>query len=169
MVQLIIFFVFAVLAVFGGIMVISHRNPVYSALFLVLTFFSLAGEYVLLSAHFIAVVHVAVYAGAIMVLFLFVIMLLNVKVETRARGAFKYMILIALPVAFVLFLELGYLALRGFEKRVVQGNDLGTVESIGEALFSTYLLPFEITSILLLVAMMGALYLSKRKLTVVKE
>ncbi len=169
MVQLILFFAFAVLAVFGAVLVISHRNPVYSALFLVLTFFSLAGEYVLLMAHFIAVVHVAVYAGAIMVLFLFVIMLLNVKVEERARGAFKYMILIALPVAIVLFLELGYLALRGFREQVAQGNDLGTVESIGNALFSTYLLPFEITSILLLVAMMGALYLSKRKLTVVKE
>ena len=169
MVQLILFFVFAVLAVFGAIMVVAHRNPVYSALFLVLTFFSLAGEYVLLLAHFIAVVHVAVYAGAIMVLFLFVIMLLNVKVESRAPGAFKYMIILALPVSVVLLLELGYLALQGFRNQMVQGNELGTVESIGTALFSTYLLPFEITSVLLLVAMMGALYLSKRKLTVVKE
>jgi NADH-quinone oxidoreductase subunit J len=169
MLQLILFFIFAALAVLGGIVVISHRNPIYSALFLVLTLFALAGEYVLLLAHFIAVVHVAVYAGAIMVLFLFVIMLLNIREEARAAGAFRYMIYIALPMAVILFVELGYLAFQGFQTATVQANTNGTVESIGNALFSTYVLPFEITSVLLLVAMAGALYLSKKKLSVANE
>lgn len=169
MIQLILFSIFAGLAVLGGIMVIAHRNPIYSALFLILTLFALAGEYVLLLAHFIAVVHVAVYAGAIMVLFLFVIMLLNIRTESQAPGAFRYMIYIAIPLAVLLFLELGYLAFQGFSEVTVKANTFGTVESLGNALFSTYVLPFEITSILLLVAMLGALYLSKRKLSEVKE
>lgn len=169
MLPIILFFVFAALALLGGIMVISHRNPIYSALFLVLTLFALAGEYVLLLAHFIAVVHLAVYAGAIMVLFLFVIMLLNIRSEARATGAFKYMIYLAVPLAIVLFLELGYLAFQGFQQAVVKDTDLGTVESVGQALFSTYVLPFEITSVLLVVAMAGALFLSKRKLQTAKD
>jgi len=169
MIQLILFFTFAFLAVLGAVMVISHRNPIYSALFLILTFFSLAGIYILLLAHFIAIVHIAVYAGAIMVLFLFVIMLLNIKAETQARGAFKYMSYVAVPMAIILFLELGYLGFKQYQESVSKANEIGTVESIGSALFSTYLLPFEITSVLLVVAMAGALFLSKKKLSVAKE
>jgi NADH-quinone oxidoreductase subunit J len=169
MIQLILFFTFAFLAVLGAVMVISHRNPIYSALFLILTLFSLAGEYILLLAHFIAIVHIAVYAGAIMVLFLFVIMLLNIKAETQAKGAFKYMIYIAIPMAIILFLELGYIGFQQYKESVTKSSEIGTVENIGSALFSSYLLPFEITSILLLVAMAGALFLSKKKLAVSKE
>jgi NADH-quinone oxidoreductase subunit J len=104
-----------------------------------------------------------------MVLFLFVIMLLNIKAETRARGAFKYMSYLAVPMAIILFLELGYLGFQQYQKSVTKANEIGTVESIGSALFSTYLLPFEITSVLLVVAMAGALFLSKKKLSVAKE
>jgi len=167
MLNLILFFVFAIMAVMGGIMVIALRNPIYSALSLVLTLFSLAGEYILLMAHFIALVHIAVYAGAIMVLFLFVIMLLNIRAEERAPGAFRYMIYVGVPMAIILFYELGYLGLKAFKQAYVQGSDLGTVERIGQALFSQYVLPFEITSVLLLVAMLGAVFLSKRKLEIV--
>ncbi len=169
MLHMILFFTFAVIAVLSAVMVIAHRNPVYSAMFLVVTFFSLAGIYVLLLAHFIAVVHIAVYAGAIMVLFLFVVMLLNLKTETRAPGAFRYMIYIGLPLVVVLFLELGHIVFHGYRTAFVRETSVGTVEHLGKALFSTYVLPFEITSILLLVAMLGALYLSKRKLTVEKD
>ena len=169
MIQLILFFTFAFLAVRGGVMVIAHRNPIYSALFLILTLFSLAGIYILLLAHFIAIVHIAVYAGAIMVLFLFVIMLLNIRAETQARGAFKYMSYVAVPMAIILFLELGYLGFQQYRESVTKANEIGTVESIGSALFSTYLLPFEITSVLLVVAMAGALFLSKKNLSVAKE
>ncbi len=169
MIQMILFFIFAFLAVAGGVMVISHRNPIYSALFLILTLFSLAGIYILLLAHFIAIVHIAVYAGAIMVLFLFVIMLLNLKTETRAKGAFKYMIYLAVPMAIILCLELGIIGFHQYREALSKPGDIGTVESIGTALFSTYLLPFEITSVLLIVAMAGALFLSKKKLLVSKE
>lgn len=169
MIQMILFFIFAILAVGGGVMVVSHRHPVYSALFLILTLFSLAGIYVLLLAHFIAIVHIAVYAGAIMVLFLFVIMLLNLKSEAQAKGAFKYMIYLAVPMAIILCLELGFIGFHQYQQAFNTPNDIGTVESIGTALFSTYLLPFEITSVLLIVAMAGALFLSKKKLLVSKE
>lgn len=169
MLPLILFFIFAGLAVLGGVLVVSFRNPVYSALSLVLTLFALAGEFILLLAHFIAIVQIAVYAGAIMVLFLFVIMLLNIKTEQQAPGALKYMIYIALPMAVLLFMELGYLGFQGYQTAMVRNTDVGTVESVGNALFSSYVLPFEISSILLLVAMLGALYFSKRKLTIVKE
>ena len=168
MLQVILFYVFAVLAVLGGIMVVVHRNPIYSALSLVLTLFALAGEYILLMAHFIAIVHIAVYAGAIMVLFLFVIMLLNIRIEERAPGAFRYMVYVGVPLAALLFVELGYLAFQGFQKATIHQVDVGTVEKIGQALFSKYVLPFEITSVLLLVAMVGAIYLSKRKLEIIE-
>lgn len=169
MIQMILFFIFAFLALLGGIMVISNRNPIYSALFLILTLFSLAGIYILLLAHFIAIVHIAVYAGAIMVLFLFVIMLLNLKTEAQAKGAFKYMIYLTVPMAIILFLELGFIGFNQYQQAVSKPNEIGTVESIGTALFSTYLLPFEITSVLLIVAMSGALFLSKKKLLLSKE
>jgi NADH-quinone oxidoreductase subunit J len=143
MIQLILFFTFAFLAVLGAVMVISHRNPIYSALFLILALFSLAGEYILLLAHFIAIVHIAVYAGD--------------------------MIYIAIPMAIILFLELGYIGFQQYKESVTKSSEIGTVENIGSALFSSYLLPFEITSILLLVAMAGALFLSKKKLAVSKE
>ncbi|RMG64150.1 MAG: NADH-quinone oxidoreductase subunit J [Calditrichaeota bacterium] len=167
MVATALFYIFAAIATAGAIMVVAQRNPVYSALYLVLTLFALAGEYVLLMAHFIAIVHVAVYAGAIVVLFLFVIMLLNVRLEERAPDAFRYMIYAGLPMAAILFVEMGYFAFRGFQQAMVQGTRVGLVESIGRALFSQYVLPFEVASILLLVAMIGALYLSKRKLEIV--
>jgi NADH-quinone oxidoreductase subunit J len=166
MLVLTLFFIFAGIAVMGGILVVSFRNPIYCAFALVVTLFALAGEYILLMAHFIAIVHIAVYAGAIMVLFLFVVMLLNIQTEERPSGGLRYMIYLAIPITVVLFFELGYLIFKGFEKSFVKDTDLGTVEKIGEALFSQYVLPFEIASIVLIVAMIGALYLSKKKLAV---
>ena len=169
MVATILFYVFAGLAVLGAVMVIVHRNPIYSALSLILTLFSLAGIYVLLMAHFIAIVHIAVYAGAIMVLFLFVIMLLNVRIEEKAPGAFRYMVFLAVPMVAILFYELAQIAFAAFHRAPVKNTDVGSVESIGNALFSQYVLPFEITSIILIVAMAGAVYLAKRRLNLAKD
>lgn len=166
MVELILFWLFAILAVAGAFGVVVHPNPVKSALLLIITFFALAGEYILLMAHFIAIVHIAVYAGAIMVLFLFVIMLLNVPAETLKEGVWTAVRYIGFALAILLFAEIGYFGFKGFRNAYVQETDLGTVERIGQALFSKYVLPFEIASILLLVAMLGALYLSKRKLQI---
>lgn len=160
----ILFYIFAALAVLGGIMVILHKNPVYSVLSLILTFFSLAGIYVLLSAHFIAIVHIAVYAGAIMVLFLFTVMLLNVKVETKSQTLVGKMKWVAIPAVAVALGYMGYFIFQGFSGKMTHENTLGTVESIGQNLFTTYVFPFEVTSILLVVAIIGALYLSKKKL-----
>lgn len=164
MVELILFWIFAVIAVGGAFGVVVHPNPVKCALLLVITFFALAGEYILLMAHFIAIVHIAIYAGAIMVLFLFVIMLLNVPEETRSGGIWTALRYGGFALAILLFFEIGYFGFKGFQTAYLQQTDLGTVERIGQALFSKYVLPFEIASILLLVAMLGALYLSKRKL-----
>jgi NADH-quinone oxidoreductase subunit J len=166
MVELILFWVFAIIAVIGAFGVVVHPHPIKSALLLVVTFFALAGEYVLLMAHFIAIVHIAVYAGAIMVLFLFVIMLLNLQTEALKEGAWTAVRYIGFAMAIFLFAEIGYFGFKGFRNAYIQETDLGTVERIGQALFSKYVLPFEIASILLIVAMLGALYLSKRKLQI---
>ena len=142
----------------------------HSALFLVLTFFCLAGLYLLLNAQFIAAVQVIVYAGAIMVLFLFVIMLLNLEKEEGSPGGHGMQKFSAMVMAVLLAIALGSI----MSARVFTGvkgtytvekvNAVGNSEVIGRLLFTEYLLPFEITSILLLAAIVGAIILSKRKL-----
>ena len=172
MVEPILFAVFAVLAVASAIGVIAFRNPVHSALSLVLTFFSLAGLFILMGAHFVAAVQVIVYAGAIMVLFLFVIMLLNLGRE--APGDFKGPLGIAAAALLgaVLLLQLRVLS------RTTPPGDIqlpegalaelqreqGVVGAVARPLFSEYLIPFEITSLLLLAAIVGAVVLAKRRL-----
>jgi len=149
-------------------MVITRRNPVISALFLILNFFCLAGLYLTLNAQFIAVIQVLVYAGAIMVLFLFVIMLLNLGDEERLKEKLSFKRIFAAGLSFGLLLELVYIV--GFIDVPMpagdfsKGVEIGTVEYIGEELFTTYLFPFEITSVLLLAAMVGAVVLAKRKM-----
>jgi len=183
-----VFYILAVLAVLSALLCIVQRNPVASALWLVSTMFSLAAIYVLLNAQFIAVIQVLVYAGAVMVLFLFVIMLLNLGREgSDLRG--KPVRLVALVVGLALLGELALLArltpgsLAGMQgslpgagtplgafaaaQAVLARGDsasVGVVGTIAEPLFRTYLVPFEITSILLLAAAVGAVVLAKRKL-----
>ena len=157
---------------------ILHRNPVYSAIFLIVTLFALAGFYVMLNAPFVASVHLIVYAGAIMVLFLFVIMLLNLQKDApREGGKFLRRALgAALTLAFLA--ELGALfAFKFYDQQnvvpasAVAGVGVGTGEvvvgstrAIGAELFTKYLLPFEIASVVLLVAMIGAVVIGKKKL-----
>ncbi len=166
----ILFYLFALIAVASGVAMVLHRNPVYSAIFLIVTLFAFAGFFVLLNAPFVAAVHVIVYAGAIMVLFLFVIMLLNLK-RDPAREAGKVTrraIGVILVLAFIV--ELGALlfaatANNGVSNNIPNANSLvGSTEVIGRSLFTTYLFPFEVASILLLVGMVGAIVLAKRKL-----
>ena len=161
-----LFYIFAFLTLVFGFLVIANpfsRNPVTSAMFLVLTLGSLAGLFVLLHAFFLAAVQVLVYAGAVMVLFLFVIMLLDLRVEERRKlkvaGAIAAVISVGAIVA--LFLQSLY------------GSPLGTRSAptlegatlpLGQLLFKQYLLPFEIVSVLLLVAMVGVVLLSKKDL-----
>ncbi|MBI4462919.1 MAG: NADH-quinone oxidoreductase subunit J [Acidobacteria bacterium] len=160
-----VFFVFAGLAVVGAVNLIWQRHPIHSALSLILVMGSLAVLYLLLGAEFLAAVQVIVYAGAIMVLFVFVIMLLNIGEEERTSWSrvAKY---VGLPVGVFLLGEIGYLLYRVIPPHdVVDPNRfVGTVEAVGERLFTEFLLPFEVTSILILVALMGAVVLAKREL-----
>jgi NADH-quinone oxidoreductase subunit J len=158
------FFALAIPLVAAAAMVILHPNPVYSALFLVLTLFLLAVYFLFLDAHMIAVLQIIVYAGAIMVLFLFVIMLLNVQADPGERQR-PGLFLTASIGGAVLVAELFLLLRRSPPEAAPEQipERFGTVEALSEQLFTDFLLPFEITSILLLVAVVGAVILAKRK------
>ena len=162
-----LFFIFAAVAIVTALLVIFSRNTIYSALFLVMTLFSVAGIFLLLEAYFLAVVQVIIYAGAIMVLFLFVIMLLNIEKETKFFSFSNPRILLV-SLFSVVFLGFIFTLIAGSVNLLDSGAEnypeLGSVENIGITLFTTYLLPFEITSLLLLVALVGAVLLSKRSL-----
>ncbi len=152
----------------SAILVVTRRNPVIAALYLVLNLFTLAGLYLTLHAQFIAVIQVLVYAGAIMVLFLFVIMLLNLGDEQRLKERLSLKKLIAVGLSVGLLLQLiyivGYLDVTLPEGKLSQGVEIGTVEYIGKKLFTEFLFPFEVTGIILLVAIVGAVILAKKRL-----
>ncbi len=163
------FLLLAAVSIVTAILVIIQRNAVTSAIYLIINFFSLAGIYLMLTAQFIAVIQVLVYAGAIMVLFLFVIMLLNLGKE-------KFVVRHILQKVFGVLFGISLLALIGlvFRSVLLEGNKgtfspekvaaLGNTEIVARLLFTDFLLPFEITSILLLVAMIGAIVLAKKEL-----
>jgi NADH-quinone oxidoreductase subunit J len=160
-----LFLLFAALAVGCALAMVAQRNPLYSAISLIGVFVSLACLYIMLAAPFIAAVQVIVYAGAIMVLVVFVIMLLNVEVEERRTGRLKFLVPAAVVLAFVLFAEVAFILASMQEFYVTPASasaNVGITHSIGTALFTQYLLPFEITSILLLMAIVGAMTLARR-------
>ena len=176
------FWITAVIAVLSGLNVIVQRNPVYSALFLVVNLFCIAIFYLLLNAQFLAAVQIIVYAGAIMVLFLFVITLLSPGSEEAGRdplGVFRLPVLILGVILAALFgVVVGSNTIRGVASTggftvngtcpdpTAQhtGGGLGCVSTVGDQLFSHYIFPFEVTSLLLLLAMLGAVVLAKRKI-----
>lgn len=168
--QQIFFYAFGAIAVASGLMVVISRNPVHSALFLIVTLFCFAGLFVLLNAHFLAAIQVLVYAGAIMVLFLFVIMLLNLKPMASEFEKLLTLKILGVGAAIFFLFEVLYLISKGsltglpgtetYELIAQEGN----TKMLGELLFTDYLLPFEITSVLLIVAIIGAVVLAKRKL-----
>jgi NADH-quinone oxidoreductase subunit J len=159
------FILFAGLAVGCAIAVVAQRNPLYCAISLIGVFISLACLYVMLAAPFIAAVQVIVYAGAIMVLVVFVIMLLNVEQEERRRQRLAFLVPAAVVLAAVLIAEVAFI-LSSVQLSPVTPtqnvSDVGLTSSIGTGLFTTYLLPFEITSILLLMAIVGAMTLARQ-------
>ncbi len=159
----IFFIAFAFLALVCGFLVIVNRNPVNSAMFLVLSIASLAGLFVLLNAFFLAAVQVLVYAGAVMVLFLFVIMLLDLKEEQRRTIRKFSLALGGLAVAAVGSLLVRAIWFSGVG-RATQPQLEGSTRSLGTSLFQDFLLPFEIVSVILLVAMVGVILLSKKEL-----
>lgn len=164
-ISLYIFLFLSFVAVLSALFVVFSKNPVYSVLNLIVTFFSIGGIYLLLNAQFLAATHIIVYAGAIMVLFLYVIMMLNLNVEAEPNKQ-TYVKFAAVIAAGLLMLTL-VASMKGAEAvapTALVNDNIGTVELIGKKLFGEFLLPFEISSILLLSAMIGAVYLSKKEL-----
>ena len=163
------FYIFGGIAILASLLVIAQRNPVYSVLLLIASFGALSGLYVLLDAPFVAVIQIIVYAGAIMVLFLFVVMLLNAPQEDTEHdvrmhpfagpGPMRFGALLAIAFA----VELSWALTRGQRGGGEFGNAaVSDVASIGRALFTDYAFPFEVTSVLILVAMVGAVVLARR-------
>jgi NADH-quinone oxidoreductase subunit J len=173
MAETILFYVFALGIVLTGAQVIFQRNPVHSAMSLVACFFFLAGIYVLLAAHLIAILQVMVYAGAVMVLFVFVIMLLNLRDEEL--GQQKLTAWKGIGLAAVLT-SVGAIAARTLSPlyhsgritdwagKLIEGNEFGSVKAVGRAIYLNSVLPFEVTSLLLLVAVVGAVVVAKGKI-----
>ncbi len=161
----ILFWFLSVLALFSALMVVTSKNPVHSVLWLIVTFFSISGHYILLNAQFLAIVNIIVYAGAIMVLFLFVIMLMNLNKNTEPQKH-KWLRLAGAVAGGSLLLVL-VAALRDTEVRQqvaqVNSGNIGLIKNLGKELFTTYVVPFEISSILFLSAMVGAVVIGKKE------
>jgi NADH-quinone oxidoreductase subunit J len=158
----ILFWALTAVALFSALMVITSKNPVYSVLWLIVTFFTISGHYLLLNAQFLAIVNIIVYAGAIMVLFLFVIMLMNLSKDTEPQKN-KWLKLAGAVAGGCLLLVL-VAALRGTETRMTEmgTGSIGLIQNLGQVLFTKYVVPFEIASILFLSAMIGAVVIGKR-------
>ena len=159
-----IFYFVAFLSVFFALMTIFTKNPVHSVLYLVITFFTFTVHYILLNAQFLAVVNFIVYMGAIMVLFLFVLMLLNLNKDTEPMKSHLVKFMGAIAGMCLLATLLGAFRVIEVNNEFVTGNtDVGLVKNLGKVLFDEFLLPFELSSILLLTAMVGAILLAKKE------
>jgi NADH-quinone oxidoreductase subunit J len=148
-----------------ALMVVFTRNPINSVLYLVLTFFCIAAHYLLLNAQFLAVVHIAVYAGAIMVLFLFVIMLMNLNQDSEPQKTMVSKLIAGIIGGLLLVVLVG--VLKGTEQIQLSQSghsEIGLVKNLGRVLFREYLFPFEIVSILLLSALVGAIMIGKKEI-----
>lgn len=157
----------AAISVLGSILVVTRRNPIYSALFLILTFISIAVIFALLKATFLAGLHVLVYTGAIMVLFLFVIMLLSLKPD-EFGGEYSFarrLGVVLLCAGLFAVLAFAFSVEPGLERGLQEPDPkFGTADQVGRSLFDQYILPFELISILITVAILGGVVLAKRKL-----
>jgi NADH-quinone oxidoreductase subunit J len=163
--DVILFFLFGALAVLCGISLVVQKHPIHSALSLIGVMGSLAVLYLLLGAEFIAAAQLIVYAGAIMVLFVFVIMLLNAGEEKTPARPSWFAKLLGLPLLVILLGALSYAIQRAAPQGLLPfGEYTGGAREVGTALFTTYLLPFEITSVLILIAILGAVVLARKEL-----
>jgi len=163
-----LFYVFSIIAVFSALMVISMKNPLTSALYLVLCFFALAGFYVLLDMQFLAAMQILVYAGAIMVLVVLIIMLLNLSKIKKIKMDL-HQVFIAMVIFIILLVEITIYILNGSLKKPTGIythaliNKIGNTQILGEFLFTKYIFPFEVASVFLLVAIIGAYLFAKKK------
>ncbi|MEA4918720.1 NADH-quinone oxidoreductase subunit J [Proteiniphilum sp.] len=161
----IVFYFLSALTLGTALMTVLSRNPIYSAIYMIICFFSIAGHYLLLDAQFLAIVHVIVYTGSVMILLLFTLMLMNLN-ETHERRKITIgritAVVAACLMGLVLFAAL-IKAIPEMESYKATGVDYQSVKVLGNVLFTEYLLPFEFASVMLLVAMIGAVMISKKK------
>ncbi|MEJ5961201.1 NADH-quinone oxidoreductase subunit J family protein [Pedobacter immunditicola] len=159
-----VFYVVAALSVFFSLMVVFSKNPVHSVLYLIVTFFTLTVHYILMNAQFLAVVNFIVYMGAIMVLFLFVLMLLNLNEENEPAKSNIVKIIGVIAGCCLVVTLLGSLKATAVSDPLILKNpNLGLVKNLGKELFGPFMLPFELSSILLLTAMVGSVLLTKKE------
>ena len=161
----ILFWILSVVALFSALMVITSKNPMHSVIWLIIVFFAISGHYLLLNAQFLAIVNIIVYAGAIMVLFLYVLMLMDLKkeIEPKKNRWLKLAGAVAggsLLLVLIAALKKADLANQFAETRT---GDIGLIENLGKVLFNEYVVPFEISSILFLSAMVGAVVIGKKE------
>ncbi|MFM2363958.1 MAG: hypothetical protein RLZZ316_2860 [Bacteroidota bacterium] len=161
----ILFWVLTVLALGSALMVVTSRNPVYSVLYLILCFFAISGHYILMNAQFLAVVNIIVYAGAIMVLFLFVIMLMNLNASVEPQKNKWLKMAGAIAGGCLLLVLVAAFKDADIKTQLVQTKEgeIGLINNLGMALFKDYVVPFEISSVLFLSAMVGAVVIGKKE------
>jgi NADH-quinone oxidoreductase subunit J len=162
----ILFWFLSAMALGGAVMVVANKNPVHSILYLIITFFAISGHYILLNAQFLAIVNIIVYAGAIMVLFLFVVMLMNLNAGSEPPQKSKYLMYSGVIAGSSLMLVLVAAikkSSQGASLLQMKEGDVGLISNLGKVLFTDYVFPFEISSVLFLSAMIGAVVISKRE------
>ncbi|MGN6194903.1 MAG: NADH-quinone oxidoreductase subunit J family protein [Ginsengibacter sp.] len=159
----ILFWFLSALALLAAIGVIASKNPIYSVLCLIIVFFAISGHYILMNAQFLGIVNIIVYAGAIMVLFLFVIMLMNLNSETEPVKNFYMKLAGVIAGLMLMIVFVAALSHSDTTNTVIRaGTSVGLTESLGKALFNKYVIPFEISSVLFLSAMIGAILIGKK-------
>ena len=159
----IVFWFLTVLALIAAVGVVSSKNPIYSVLWLIVVFFAISGHYILMNAQFLAIVNIIVYAGAIMVLFLLVVMLMNLNSDAEpVKNVYMKMAGIISGLTLMIVLVAAFSTAETQNVIIRPGTSVGLIENLGKALFNKYVIPFEISSILFLSAMVGAIVIGKR-------
>lgn len=159
----IVFALLSLMALGSAVMMLVSKNPVKSVLWLVVVFFAISGHYILLNAQFLAVVNIIVYAGAIMVLFLFVVMLMNLNTEVEQKKNYRLQFIGIISGGCLLLILLSVLMVPSTSQTVLlKVGDSGLIKKLGKTLFTSYVLPFEISSVLFLSAMIGAVVIGKK-------
>lgn len=158
-----LFILLSAMAAFSGIMMITSKNPVYSILWLIVIFFCISGHYIMLNAQFLAIVNLIVYAGAIMVLFLFVVMLMNLNAESEPRKNYRLQLIAVISGGSLLLILLSsVMKIAPAQLVEMKVGDAGLIKELGKNLFTNYVLPFEISSVLFLSAMIGSVVIGKK-------
>lgn len=159
-----LFYFLSFVSILCALMVVISKNPIHSVLYLILTFFSIAGHYILLNAQFLAAVHVIVYAGAIMVLFLYVIMMLNLNAAVEPHKSKWVRVAATIAGGMLMLVLVG--ALRGSSENITAGSGppVGMIGNLGKVLYRDFMLPFEVSAILFLSAMVGSVMLGKKEI-----